>query len=464
MNYVANSDALSFLKSIDVDLSQFYSLMWKHTICIEFIRMRFDVIDLESSNKIFSKLAEFFRDGSRKRAVKYLEKWKDKFWIEMDENIIELTKGIEEKVHAEFSGEIEKFKSRAGYARQLSGEKKSHLQRQAKNFVDPKMLSELADVISCLKEYQDYSNDFYYILIDGLDENWVSNDIKYELIQSLIESLKNIRRIISLKIIISLRVDIIEKISRENPNGVFQSEKYDDYIQRIVWTKEELRTLTEKRINFLFKTRYSSENIQFENVFGSKVRKKDAFSYIVERTLNRPRDVIIFINYCLESGKGNKSINESSILAAEEPYSENRRLALINEWCSSFPTIEPLISFIENRNEKLDFKDILNEDLLQEFAIKIFSKDQYKKDTIYRIIEQSTSSNPSINIEDVMKDIVERLYLCGVVGLKLESTSPWQWFHKSHRLISKTSISQDTKIWIHPMLHSSCKIKTMPGR
>ncbi len=462
MNYIANSDALSFLRSIGVDLNPFYNLMWKHTICLEFIRLRFGVKDERGSIEAFQKIKDFFSGNDRKKALKYLADWSDKFWIEMDENVIELTKTAEENVKAELGADFEKFKSNAGYARQLSDERKLLLQRRARNFINPRMLSELSDVISCLKEYREGYDAIYYLMIDGLDENWVDSSIKYELIQNLIETLKNLRRIMSLKIIISIRFDIIEKISRENPSGVFQSEKYDDYIQKIIWTKDELKSLVNKRIGYLFNHKYSSNTVSFEEIFTSKVRKQDPFEYIVERTLNRPRDIIIFVNLCLERAKGSVAVNESSIISAEEVYSSNRRSALVDEWISAFPTIDALLSIIDNRKESFEFSELIESNSFEELALKICEKDSYKTDSIYELIEMATDSDSNLKLEDILREVSERLYLCGAIGLKIEKTSSWQWFHKTHNFISKGSITEKTKMKIHPMLHIACKTKLSP--
>ena len=40
MSYVANSDILQFLHNIGADLDLFFQALWKHVLCIEFIRLR----------------------------------------------------------------------------------------------------------------------------------------------------------------------------------------------------------------------------------------------------------------------------------------------------------------------------------------------------------------------------------------------------------------------------------------
>jgi hypothetical protein len=43
MSYVSNSDALNFLHAIGADLDLLFQALWKHVLCIEFIRLKFSV-------------------------------------------------------------------------------------------------------------------------------------------------------------------------------------------------------------------------------------------------------------------------------------------------------------------------------------------------------------------------------------------------------------------------------------
>lgn len=461
MKHISNSDALAFLESIDADLHPFYLLLWQHVICIEFIRIKFEVDTEEKSKKVFEKIKDFFdmKNPREERAIRYLEIWKNNFWITMDENVVEFTKNMESLIKGSFGAEISRFNNNAGFSRTLSSEKRIQLQRRAKNFVSPQMLSELAEVINILKEYEGGVKHNQYILIDGLDENWVGPEMKYDLIQSLIECLKKLRRIRGLKVVVALRSDIMEKVTRENAQGRFQVEKYEDYIQRIQWDKNQLKTLINSRINHLFKRQYQSDNIFFEELFSTKVRGVDAFNYMLERTLLRPRDLIVFTNTCFENAKGSVAINETTILSAESVYSESRRRAIIGEWSRTFPAIEAMIECLDYKKRKFELKDLESDEFLSFIVDRIFTQGQYTADPIYKMLENCTGEEESVSLKAICREIFERLYLIGSVGLKVGKNDPWQWFYKSQKIISKSSIGEDTKVDIHPMLHSTCNVR-----
>lgn len=61
-------------------------------------------------------------------------------------------------------------------------------------------------------EQKKYEQKKFYILIDKLDERWVDASVRFRLIRSLLETLKTFRKIQNLKIIVSLRIDVLEKV------------------------------------------------------------------------------------------------------------------------------------------------------------------------------------------------------------------------------------------------------------
>jgi len=125
MSYVSNSDIIQFLSALNIDLDLLFQALWKHIFCLEYIRCKFEVKNEQQSSSLFKSLHSFFSGDKRKSyALDYLEKWQNKFWITMDENIKEIIQKIEDSIDAELGAEVGKFKSRAGYASSLSKEKR----------------------------------------------------------------------------------------------------------------------------------------------------------------------------------------------------------------------------------------------------------------------------------------------------------------------------------------------------
>ena len=347
-------------------------------------------------------------------------------------------------------------KADAGYARKLGEERRSHLQQRLKKFVDADLLSELAQVINLLAEYDVDKHITNYVLVDRLDESWINSSIKYQLIRALIEALKSLRRISDLKVVVAIRSDLMEKIVHDTRGLGFQSEKYEDYIHRIVWTSGQLKDLVNKRINFLFRKKYNSENVFFEDIFSDRVDKERTINYMIDRTLMRPRDLITFVNICLERAEGNASVSRQDVHSGERIYSENRRLALIDEWRPVFATVEPTLKVLEGRRAFFSLFELNTTDFSNLLLKYIYSDQSYVGDDLMAAIDRATGGGGEIG--DLILFVMERLYLMGAVGLNTSPTLPVQWFYKSQRRIDKASLDLNTRVRVHPMLHSALGI------
>ncbi len=136
MSYVSNSDALRFVEAIGGDVDLLFQVLWKHILCIEFIRLRWRVSNSEKSkNWFFSVVRKFSSDGRKEKAVNYLRAWEDRFWITVDQNIKEITEKVENKLSAEFGAEVEKFKAGGQYEKRLSSDKKSELVARSRKII-----------------------------------------------------------------------------------------------------------------------------------------------------------------------------------------------------------------------------------------------------------------------------------------------------------------------------------------
>ena len=463
MNYIANSDILRFIQSIGFDLDLFFQVLWKHVLCIEIIRLRYSIQNESDSKNIFTAIENFFsRDQRKKEAIKYLKKWEGKFWITMDVNIKDITEYFEKELSAEFSAEIKKFMTKAGTSKKVSESQKKELVSRAKKIVNEKLLIELNRVMELLAEYETktkYNN--CYILIDRLDEKWVDENIRFTLIRALIESLKKFRKIRYVKIIVAMRPDVIERVVLENKDLGFQREKYDDYFLSIVWQKSQLFDLVQKRINQLYRKRYTSENIFFKDIFPLSVGRIDPFDYLLERTLYRPRDIISFINKCLFHAQGKTEVSPKIIKEAEADYSQNRMQALVQEWKSAFPSLSIILKLFSGRKSRLSYHDFTNESFIEEFILNYDDtvKDLY--DPFHKLTKQyleSSQTKANGICSEIAKKMISQLYRVGVVGVKLSADERVQYAHFDTPYLAEERISSDAKVYIHKMLHRALAI------
>jgi len=460
LDYVSNSNIIRFLVSLNVDLDLFFQALWKHVLCIEYIRIKYSVDTETKSRRFYSSIQNFFVDNNRKKkALEYLREWESKFWITMDENIKEVTQKVEGKLEAEFSADIEKFRTRAGATRTMSTEKKAAIVARAKQIVDSAQLVNLNQVMSLLIEFDNnQTQKKYYLLIDKIDEKWVDESIRFKLIKALIETVKSFRKIRDCKTVIALRSDVLERAIQETSFAGEQIDKLHDYFQRIIWPKHLIEELIKKRISYLFRRQYNSENVHFEDVFPHKVGGKQPMEYILERTLLRPRDAIIFINYCLQYALGQQEVRPDSIKRAEADYSALSLQSLGAEWQSAFPTLPKCLQFLSGRSPRFELSKVATKEVIDRLVLQIAQIEDAKHDPVWQAVDKYSQSNTIDDCINIAKIWLSQLYRIGAIGLKLDSETRTIYSHSDLQLIAPQLIPIDCKIHIHPILHRALNI------
>ena len=277
---------------------------------------------------------------------------------------------------------------------------------------------------------------------------------EFKMIRALINALKQFKRIRNLKIIAALRSDVLERVVQETGDLGFQREKFEEYFHHIRWNKQQLRNLIDKRISYTFKKQYSSQDpVKFSDVFLSKINNEDPFDYMIERTLMRPRDIMSFVNESFARSEGKNNISGNTVKDCEHEYSRKRREALENEWRSAFECIPDLIKYLNNfKRSSISFSEFCDSAKVDELALKILdTKGNY--DPVRLLADKYSSEN--ITVEAFMKEVATALYRVGVVGLKLNSSEKMFYSHINAPLLDGASLSNESRVRIHPMLSCS---------
>ncbi|MFT4131756.1 P-loop ATPase, Sll1717 family [Labrys sp. (in: a-proteobacteria)] len=455
MSYISSSDVVNFLHSIGADLDLLFQILWKHILCLEFIRLQQRVDDEARSIGVFARFMDIFRRDERKRkALEYLKEWEAKFWITADQNVKEITEKFEKKFEAELGGEIRRFKGRGQYDKQIAVDKKTEILSRVRKIIDTDQLSKLSGVIDMLSSISANEQKHYYILIDKLDTNWVDTSLRFRLTRALIETLKTFRRIRNLKIIVGVRSDILERSIQETNDLTFQSEKLVDYFVQIKWSRAQLRELVQKRIRELFRRQYSAGLVEFEDIFQNNVGNANPFDYMIDRTLYRPRDIIEFVNQCLIASEDHFDVSATNIRRAEKEYSRRRREALEQEWRSAFPTLPKLLGFVAGVGKTtFDLSDLILNDRVEALALEIATSNKIDFDPVHAFATLQVEGNRSL--DQFVKYIVSILYRVGAIGVKLDPSEKTSYSHINQPLLDDALIPDVARIRIHPMFHQA---------
>lgn len=195
------------------------------------------------------------------------------------------------------------------------------------------------------------SKDGVWVLIDNLDKAWPTrgaDDIDISILRSLLEATRKLqkqleKRNVEFHVVVFIRTDIYEHLlsetaDRGKDHGVFLDYDDPDLFKRIIL--ERIRASA--RVDGEFDEIWAA-------VFDNHIGTVNSFSYMLDRSLNRPRELLNFIRTAIEVAvnRGHTRVQADDILHAEVRFSNEVLKATSFEIRDVFPRLEdPLYAFI----------------------------------------------------------------------------------------------------------------------
>ncbi|GMQ39831.1 MULTISPECIES: P-loop ATPase, Sll1717 family [Enterobacter cloacae complex] len=464
IRFLEQSDIIAFFEALNINLDMFYKILWRHILIMELLKLRHDIKSESDTNNFFSGImSRLKKDEIKRKALEYFREWGDKFWIDTDAHLREITRKLERDTKASIGGELSGIALNAEYAKKLTEEQVLDVRKRATEVVSGLQIQKLNEILSLLAEYSfDDPQKKYFIVIDQLDENWAENETRYKFIRALIEEIKVFRKIKNIKIIVALRLDLLRSVFNLTRGPGFQEEKYESYILDIKWTSEQLIELVQKRVSEVYRRQYTRDNVKIQDIFpkpkGGPVGLTP-LEYIIERTLLRPRDVLQYVNECFSIALDRERISWGTIQKAESAYSLKRLRSLNEEWGDIYPSFEETVEMLRNLPDKFSRTDIQKNNIdsvISELAI------QGTQDPC------AISAYKMLNGESREADVINEILLCvynlGVVGFKISSLTPYKWSFRDSTPATKNEIKRASGMKIHKMLHSALDIRINPDK
>jgi hypothetical protein len=463
LRHLSNSDIINYFKRLDVKLDLFYKVLWKHVFIVELIKLYFNNNTTISEN-FRQWLRERLPDKKRKQAIEYLQKWEDKFWEHTEYRVKELENSLEKRFKEAIGAHInlsELFSAESNTEKERSEAKKVTFEvlNKAQRVVNESQIEEIEGIFELMKSelFKSKTQRRYYIVIDDLDKEWVSNAIVYDLIKALIEVLKEIGRLSSVKVIVALRSNILKKTFRYNTNRGFQREKYDDLFVRIEWSKSELIDLINRRLAELMKGEYTKDTPRVEDILPAPHKKHgDAFEYMLARTFMRPRDLIDYFNKCIKNADDKAKFTWEIIRLAEDEYSQERLRALNDEWLENYGNLHVLYRFFRGYAVQFTRKDA--EKALGDHFIEIISDESVKQLSAGLQADFAIYGDNYV-VQPIMNKVLILLYEVGLLGIKISPESKLDYSFNSYTLHEESDLTDDTKFVVHPMFRRGLRSK-----
>lgn len=396
--HIKNNVFISDLIDKGIDLRIFYKSLWIHVLLVK-------VIDLLYPGKTFMEYLPEFTGGKKKYnsilAFEYVDKFRDNFF---NDNIVT---EITEKMQDDLSGSLGVgiLKIGAKGATEIT----ERIQRATTQYISSELIKKQKELIKLLIEENSNEGQLKYIIsIDDLDKSWLSSSsIRYDFINALLDAFRELIDIRTVKVLISIRTDILKGIYDKN---LRQEEKDKSLIVPIHWDEREIREMLDKRIDYLIKDQYQGRAVaKFSDIFNFPVKNQTAESYIMERTMMRPRDAIDFVNLSLAEADGSTELCEDFLLEAEEKFYVSRKQALCKEWASIYEHIGRYIDAISHiESQYFSTKDITT--TIDKIQYDILSATEHENVQIPELISND------------FKILLNIWFIVGVIGIKKTET------------------------------------------
>jgi len=459
VRFLESSDIIQFFDSLGVSLDLFYRLLWRHVLTVEFLKLRYDIKSESDSRSFIDGLFNTFsRDVTKKKAVEYFNEWGNKFWLDTDEHLKEITRKLEADTKNSIGFKYSGIGLNSESVSRLSDLERIEVSQRASQVVSGLQIRKLNEVLDLLAEhsFSDPQKKFF-ILIDQLDEEWAATETRVRFIRALIEEIKTFRKIRQAKIIAALRKDLLDQVFDKTRDSGFQQEKYESYLMTLRWSADDLAKLIETRLNEVFRSQYTKQPIKFTDLF-PKPRKgggQTSMDFIIERTLRRPRDALQFVNECFAIAYERERISWRAMLAAESQYSEKRLKSLKEEWGNVFPSFEDTVEVI--RNIKSTFtRSMIKDTTMEDIMVNLSEGDS--RDPCVAIVHKYYEANSAVKESEIQTIMLSCLYRVGVLGLKVSSSDTYIWSHVDQSSVTKGEIKRAEHFKVHKMLHRSLDI------
>ena len=351
LTYISNSGVIGFFTEAGVKMDIFYKLLWRHVLIVEILKERFDIDNEAAKRSFFDVLWKLVpRNRKYEAALDYLRQYGESFWKETEYRVREVTTTLEKQLEGSLAGTAFSTASlNLSAGRKLTEEQKQEVVQRVQEVVNRVQIAELARVMELLDEILAADKQKkYFVVIDKLDEDRAEDRLLFRLIRALIETSLDFAKIHNVKVILAARSDLLDRVYRYTryPSG-FQEEKHRSSTLQLGWTKACLTELLDARIDFLVRDQYTTQLVTHKDILLAKIGKQDALSYMLDRTLMRPRDAIQFFNACIQQADGKATITQKAIRDAEGIYSRDRLRALADEWFGLYPNLFHIVNLLK---------------------------------------------------------------------------------------------------------------------
>lgn len=230
---------------------------------------------------------------------------------------------------------------------------------QTKELQELFRLDELSPIVDDLKSV--LKNSPVDVYIDELDRGWDSSEDAQHFVSGLFRAAVGLNQEYpNLNIYLSLRQELYESI----PLLYDDTQKHRDVIEQIRWDERRLLAMMAGRIRATVpEAEELSDEQSWGCVFGEVLsyRNTRSFNYVVDRTLNRPRELIAFATAIREAAVERGTAVDYPVIAdAERKYSKDRFDDIVSEYRFQYPGLGDVLEQFRGSLYRFDRSDLVD--------------------------------------------------------------------------------------------------------
>jgi len=281
------------------------------------------------------------------------------------------------------------------------------------------------------------ANFDYVFLIDRLDESWDGSESAIICLMALMHCCVRLSAsCTSVRPILFLRENIYTRI--RNTDNEFS--RLETSIVFLEWTQEKLAEFVERRLVRRFSTKPALGEAwsYFFDDTESFSSKKEIFKYCQDR----PRDVLAYVSYALESAVSHnrRKIGSEDVINACERFSTNKLKDLADEFAENYPNIQLVLELFYGLATEYTLAAI--ENFIEKLIIDK-NTTRYCKDWIF----EAASAQKFVSL----------FFGIGFLGIK--DGKNWVFKTTSGDAAFMPSILAATTVRIHPAYHAALHLR-----
>ena len=465
--YLGSSDLIQTLRATGINLDYFYKLLWRHVFVVEILKHRFPE-DARQTGRIGQLVERIQRNvrpnPARDRAIKYLDEWGARIIQGPQERVQQIHDTFEKQLRAKL-GVNGPWRTIFGLDIGIEGEftRKKVVEERVRNTQEIVSQIQVLD-LNAVRDFigteiiNDQQNPCF-VLIDDLDKFWVEEPFLYELIRAMLLEIYEWARVPNVKIVYALRDNVLHKLESDFQSRSYQREKLADQHMHLQWNRHELTDLVDKRLAWLAGKSGSSDAPRLTSILPKRTnRRQSGLDYILDRTLNRPRDVIDFLNRASELAIGRGHFSWSTLERAEQSYSTSRLVALFDEWNDNYAGLDLVASKLLRGKKPRFRKANWDEDVLLDLFTDIdvdnrrWLKRQYAQFTEIYMEDSAKATHYFTSL------FVSVMFEVGLVGVRTIPGGRDIYADVWTPILLPEEVSLDSEIIVRPMFYSALRI------